>query len=84
MFGDIGHGLVVFVFGCWLILTHEKHKFKKGFIAIFDQLRYMICMMGFFAVYCGFVYNDLFGFNNNIMGSCYDPPPPVDHDDADH
>lgn len=38
-----------------------------------SQLRYMITMMGFFAVYCGFVYNDMIGFNLNLFGSCYHP-----------
>lgn len=45
-----------------------------------SQLRYMIAMMGFFAVYCGFVYNDLIGYNVNLFGSCYNPP---GHPDAD-
>ena len=38
------------------------------------NLRYMVLMMGFFAVYCGWVYNDFLGMNLNIFGSCYDAP----------
>ena len=30
-------------------------------------------MMGFFAFYCGWIYNDFLGMNLNIFGSCYDP-----------
>ena len=31
-------------------------------------------MMGFFATYCGWIYNDFIGMNLNIFGSCYDVP----------
>jgi V-type H+-transporting ATPase subunit a len=35
--------------------------------------------MGFFAIYCGLIYNDFAGFSMNIFNSCYDttpiPPP---------
>jgi V-type H+-transporting ATPase subunit a len=33
----------------------------------------MIVMMGFFAFYCGFIYNDFIGVSLNIFGSCFDP-----------
>lgn len=39
-----------------------------------SQFRYMITLMGFFAIYCGFIYNDFAGFNMNFFSSCYDPP----------
>jgi V-type H+-transporting ATPase subunit a len=29
-------------------------------------------MMGFFAFYCGWIYNDFLGMNVNLLGSCYD------------
>lgn len=29
-------------------------------------------MMGFFAFYCGWIYNDFLGMNLNIFGSCYE------------
>ena len=29
-------------------------------------------MMGFFAVYCGLIYNDFFSFPINLFVSCYD------------
>lgn len=34
----------------------------------------MIIMMGFFALYCGFIYNDFMGMGLNLFGSCYDIP----------
>lgn len=49
----------------------------------FVKLKYMITMMGFFAFYCGWVYNDLIGFSYNFFGSCYDPDA-IDPDGADN
>lgn len=40
----------------------------------------MIALMGFFAFYCGWIYNDLIGFNTNFFGSCYSPPEAVEED----
>ncbi len=31
----------------------------------------MLLMMGFFSVFCGFLYNDFMGIPLNIFGSCY-------------
>lgn len=31
----------------------------------------MVLMMGFFAFYCGWIYNDFLGMNVNFLGSCY-------------
>lgn len=72
MFGDIAHGAMILALGIYLVFNKEK--FNQGILKSFIQLRYMITMMGFFAVYCGFIYNDMAGFNTNFFSSCYDPP----------
>ena len=79
MFGDIAHGGVLFALGIYLIFNDES--IKKSYLRAFSSLRYMITMMGFFAFYCGWIYNDFIGFNLNIFGSCYDVPEPLSDDD---
>lgn len=73
MFGDIGHGLVLFGLGIYLLINDSWLRKGNGFQKMASQMRYMITLMGFFAFYCGWIYNDLIGFNYNFFGSCYDP-----------
>ena len=73
MFGDIGHGGLLFGFGLYLVFFDES--VKKGSLKMLSELRYMIALMGFFAFYCGWIYNDLIGFNTNFFGSCFTPKP---------
>lgn len=80
MFGDIGHGLVMLGFGVYLIINDEW--IRKGSFRALSKLRYMVTLMGFFAFYCGWIYNDLIGFSYNFFGSCYDPEQ-IDPDETD-
>ena len=36
--------------------------------------RYMMAMMGFFAMYCGLIYNDCFALGLNLFGSRWEYP----------
>jgi len=71
MYGDIGHGFFLFCAGLWLISQEKKHDNQKlGEMAEGMHMgRYMIVMMGFFAIYAGFVYNDCFSLGLNLFGS---------------
>lgn len=75
MFGDIAHGFVLFCFGLFLVFFNSNLKTTvfKGMLS----LRYLILLMGFFACYCGFIYNDFLGISFNLFGSCY--PMPREH-----
>ncbi|GAX19971.1 V-type H+-transporting ATPase subunit a [Fistulifera solaris] len=71
MYGDIGHGLFLFCAGLTL-LWNEKANENAKLGEMGDGMhtgRYMITMMGFFAVYAGFIYNDMFSLGLNLFGS---------------
>lgn len=71
MYGDIGHGLFLFAAGLYLLANEKKNdQAKLGEMAAgMHAGRYMIAMMGFFAVYAGFLYNDMFSLGLNLFGS---------------
>eukprot|EP00922_Rhytidocystis_sp_ex-Travisia-forbesii_P043348 GHVS01064672.1.p1 GENE.GHVS01064672.1~~GHVS01064672.1.p1 ORF type:complete len:837 (+),score=111.29 GHVS01064672.1:172-2682(+) len=70
MYGDIGHGGCVLLFGLYLIWSYEKLRYMEGeLLQMMLGARYMIVLMGFFAVYSGFLYNDFFSLGLDIFGS---------------
>lgn len=72
MFGDIGHGLILFLFGMYLCIFADSIKEnKKSLIFNFIKVRYLIILMGFFAFYCGWIYNDFLSLPLPIFTSCY-------------
>ena len=68
MFGDIGHGLVVFIFGIILCLNNQN--LSKTILKIFLEARYFILLLGFFSVFCGLLYNDFLSIPIYFK-SCY-------------
>lgn len=71
MFGDVGHGSLLLFVGILLCLLNSK---MKGNIAMegFLSMRYLLLMMGFFAMFCGLIYNEFFAIPMNVFGdSCY-------------
>jgi V-type H+-transporting ATPase subunit a len=72
MFGDIGHGALLLAFGAYLCLFKEQiEQDKKSMLAIILPGRYLLLFQGFFAFYCGWMYNDFMAMPWNIFGSCY-------------
>lgn len=70
MFGDIGHGGILLAIGVALIYFYNS--LKKTFLKPLLQLRFLIFLMGLFACFCGFIYNDFLSIPWNLFGSCYE------------
>ncbi|KAK0210190.1 V-type ATPase, V0 complex, 116kDa subunit family [Desarmillaria ectypa] len=76
MFGDIGHGFIIFFAALYMILAERKLS-KMDLGEIFGQFffgRYIILMMGLFSIYTGFMYNDIFSKSLHIWRSGWDFP----------
>jgi V-type H+-transporting ATPase subunit a len=82
MFGDIGHGFVLFAAGYYLVSKNSDLKTS----GLKDALpyRYLFLLMGFFAFYCGLVYNDFLSIPWNLFGSCYTRTPKGNEFIRDH
>lgn len=69
MFGDFGHGLLVFMFGSVLCLF--SNQLKDGPLGFLLPYRYFALLLGVFATYCGLLYNEFFALPMEIFKSCY-------------
>ena len=68
MFGDMGHGFMLFMVGVILCLFDER--LKESAVAGLVGARYMIVMMGIFSMFNGLCYNDFMAIPLDL-GSCY-------------
>jgi len=72
MFGDIGHGLILLIFALYLCFSNNSIKNEKEhFFKSVLPARYLLLLMGFFAFYSGWLYNDFFSIPIESFGSCY-------------
>lgn len=67
MFGDLGHGALLFSFS--LLLVFFGHKIES--LQFFMPYRYFLVLMGFFSMYCGLMYNDFMAIPLSLFESCY-------------
>mmetsp|Transcript_73893 Transcript_73893/g.119927 ORF Transcript_73893/g.119927 Transcript_73893/m.119927 type:complete len:960 (+) Transcript_73893:95-2974(+) len=71
MFGDVGHGFMMAMCGFLLVRYEEKLKYLANdemFGTVYKG-RYNILMMGIFATYAGFIYNELFAVPMEVFGN---------------
>ncbi|KAI7904283.1 V-type ATPase, V0 complex, 116kDa subunit family [Cokeromyces recurvatus] len=75
MFGDIGHGFLIFCFALYLILNEKRlANVKDEIFTMFFSGRYMILLMGLFSIFTGFIYNDMFSLSLHSFKSGFDWP----------
>jgi len=70
MFGDIGHGSVLFIFALYLCIYNKSIMKSKSILSAMVPHRYFFVLMGFFALYCGLLYNDFLSIPVYFK-SCY-------------
>lgn len=66
MYGDVGHGAMLLGVGLFTVLRADR---VQAIAPEVHKARYMLCMMGFFALYAGLLYNDFFSLGLNLFGS---------------
>jgi V-type H+-transporting ATPase subunit a len=71
MYGDMGHGGIYLIIGILLVMFDSRIRKVPGIGAIVSSIRYLILLMGIFAVYNGFIYNEFFAISIDFFGSCY-------------
>ncbi|KAJ7210453.1 V-type ATPase, V0 complex, 116kDa subunit family [Mycena pura] len=76
MFGDIGHGFIIFCAALYMIMVEKKWA-KAELDEITGQFfygRYIILLMGAFSMYTGLIYNDIFSRSLHFWHSGWDFP----------
>lgn len=70
MFGDIGHGLLLFLGALYLVLNKDDLA-KNPDLKPLLKAKWLFLMMGFFAFYVGWIYNDFLSIPIGLFGSCW-------------
>lgn len=66
MYGDVGHGSLMLVAGILLVTLVQDPN------SVLYRIKWLIFLMGIFAVYCGLVYSEFFATPLALFKSCYD------------
>ena len=77
MFGDIGHGIIVFLFAMYLIYYNNIINSKSGesIFKLLTKFRYFLLLLSICSIYCGFLYNEFMSVPLSMHDSCYEEDP---------
>jgi len=77
MFGDIGHGIIVFLFAMYLIYYNNIINRKNGasVFKLLTKFRYFLLLLSICSIYCGFLYNEFMSVPLSLHDSCYEEDP---------
>lgn len=68
MFGDLGHGVLMFLAALAMVLFEKKlYNYKNEIFEMIFSGRYVILLMGAFSIFTGLVYNDCFSKPLNLF-----------------
>ena len=71
MFGDIGHGLLLFMSFVYIEINYKKILNSNSFLKSVVKYRYIFLLMGFYSLFCGIIYNDFMSIPLSLFSSCY-------------
>mmetsp|Transcript_3667 Transcript_3667/g.5419 ORF Transcript_3667/g.5419 Transcript_3667/m.5419 type:complete len:850 (+) Transcript_3667:23-2572(+) len=75
MFGDYGHGLILFAFSAIICLAAPKLKKiakTNELVGMLVGSRFLLLFMGLFAIFTGLLYNDCFSLALDWFGTSYE------------
>ncbi|XP_060809699.1 V-type proton ATPase 116 kDa subunit a1-like [Amyelois transitella] len=81
MFGDVGHGVLLFIYASWMINNEKKYlprRTKNDVWHLIFAGRYIILLMGCFSIFMGFMYNEWFSLHSKMMSGYWLNTHPVD------
>ena len=80
MFGDIGHGIIIFLFSLYLIIYNNNINNKSGYslLKLLTKFRYFLLLLSVNSIYCGFLYNEFMSVPLSLHNSCYE----IDEEDS--
>lgn len=81
MYGDIGHGIMIALSAAVMIMYEKKFLGTKQneMVEMIFGARWLLLLMGLFAIYIGFIYNDTFGMMLEFSPSRYKFPDQWEH-----
>ena len=77
MFGDIGHGIIIFLFAIYLVYYNKRinNKIGSSILKLLTKFRYFLLLLSINSIYCGFLYNEFMSVPLSLHDSCYERDP---------